>query len=158
MENRDIYLGASDWMAPAWQGKLYPEGLPDDWRLAYFNTQFDCVWLSHSSWSLLAPEVALSWLEDTGDGFRFVLESGDVTSGSDFQAALAPKLAGYWEEGHPGLLWFHAGTDLREFSGLLTSTVHRPIYLLSRDGDMATIERIRTLLGLLGLGGGTGVG
>ncbi len=158
MKNRDVYLGASNWMAPSWPGRLYPEGLPDDWQLAYFNTQFDCVWLPYAVWSRLEPGVAQSWLDDTRDDFRFILESGLATPASALLTELAPKLAACIEADHPDLLWFDARTDLRALSGVLASSASGQIYLLSRDDDMATIERVRTLLGLLGLGGGAGVG
>lgn len=162
MRRGSVCLGATLWTEPHWQEGLYPSDLPADWRLAYYNTQFDCVWLAYPTWHEACPEDARQWMEDTRSEFRFLLEAGaDEDAGdAEIRSILATRLAAHCAADHPDLLWFDARSNLRGLTAELQARVAsgRTTWLLSRDGNLATIERLRTLLGLLDFGYGDGVG
>jgi hypothetical protein len=147
---------------PDWSGSFYPEGMPPEWRLAYYNSQFSCVWLPHADWAGLQLAAAEEWLGDTGEAFRFLLErgEGDEACEAALLAALVPRLGLLCDAAHPDLRWFDAGVDLRELSTWLRQRIagDGATYLLSRDGDIATLNEVGTLLGLLGVGSGGRVG
>jgi hypothetical protein len=157
-----VCLGATDWTAPSWNGGLYPADLPADWRLTFYNTQFGCAWVDYRTWHRLSAAEAMQWLEDTHAGFRFLFETGEAEDAGDARtlALLAPRLGAHCSAAGPDLLWFDRATDLRRLSEELHLRVAGggTTYLLSRDGSLATIERVRTLLELLDLGPGDGVG
>lgn len=159
MPSHPVWLGASDWRHPDWLGPFYPVGMPDEWRLAYYNTQYSCVWLPHSAWSLLAPGEVAAWLDDARPEFRFLLEAGD---GDDppLRMAFGSRLAAHCRGDDPDLLWFARGVDLRALAARLSQRAAAPgrTFLLSRDGDLATLDQVRTLLAVLGLGPGGRVG
>lgn len=123
-----VYLGMRDWRHPDWVGPFYPPDMPEDWQLAYYAGQFSCVWLEEA----VEGAVPDAWREEVPAGFRFLT------------AAAPPE---------PGrVLWFDKDADLREITARVNAAVQDPpLYLISRDNDLAGVERVRTLLGLLGL-------
>lgn len=156
MTTHAFRLGAQDWLHPDWTGPLYPSDMPAEWRPAYFNLRFACVWLPHAVWSQAAPETVAEWLDETGAEFRFLLESAAAETPEARRRldCFAPRLGAHCAADHPDLLWFDAGTDLRAFSGelLRRAGAEGATYVLSRDGDLTTIDKVATVLDLLGLG------
>lgn len=119
-----VYLGTRDWRHPEWVGPFYPPDMPEDWQLAYYAGQFSCVWLEEA--------VPDAWREEAPAGFRFLT------------AAAPPE--------PDRVLWFDKNSDLRALTGRVNAAAQDPpLYLISRDNDLAGVERVRTLLGLLGL-------
>ncbi|TCJ18539.1 DUF72 domain-containing protein [Parasulfuritortus cantonensis] len=153
-----VFLGAADWRFPSWDDTFYPAGMPEEWRLAYYNTQFSCLWLPRATWSRLAPATVAEWLADTRDEFRFLLERDanhqDTEAVQACLAAFAPRPALLCGPDDPDVLWFDADVDLRGLGDLLRRRAAESgaTYLLSRDGNLATLAKVNTLLGLLGLG------
>lgn len=146
---------ASDWRHPDWVGGFYPEDMPVEWWLTYYNTQFSAVWLPRAAWLSAPLDEVRQWLADTHAEFRFLLEAvpaEDPRARSRLDL-LAPKLDMVCATDDPRLLWFEAKTEL---AGLADSVRSRaaagqaPV-LVSRDGDLDGIERVRTLISLLGL-------
>lgn len=157
-----VFYGGEDWRHEIWRRWLYPDDLPVEWRLAYFNTQFSCVWLPNAAWRDTGLDEARTWVEDTHDGFRFLLEVG-ATTGPHEQSLieiLAPRLGLPCAADHPDLIWFGAGENLRGLARTLVDRAHegRTIFLISRDGDRTTLAQVETMIGLLDLGTGAGVG
>ncbi|MCD6705114.1 MAG: hypothetical protein LT080_01500, partial [Thiobacillus sp.] len=72
-----VLVGASGWQHPAWRGGFYPEDLPDDWLLSYYNTQLQAVYLPAAVWQAASETTWAQWLHDTRDGFYFVLEPAE---------------------------------------------------------------------------------
>lgn len=153
-----FYLGSAGWEHPEWAGLFYPDGLPDEWRLSYYNTFYSCVYLPYPIWSARAlPELA-TWVEDTFAQFRFLpAPNPAVTTAQDRErlGMLAPRLAGL-PDGQigGGLLWLEDFADLKLLAGQLErlaagSGEH---YLISREHDIAIMERAKVLLGVMGLG------
>ncbi len=145
--NQVIYLGARDWLGSNWEAGLYPADLPEDWRLAYFSSQFNCVWLEAEQWrSVTGPEF-MKWCEDVHSRFLFLLAA-------DPGASLPAELAGRARligGDDVRLRWFDKDTDLAVLARELQAAgAPQEMFLLSRDGDLGQIERVRTLLELLG--------
>lgn len=154
-----VLLGAWDWERPAWDGGFYPGDMPADWHLTFYNTQYGCVWLPQARWSLISAEQARQWRDDTHAEFRFLLEKLPILDdrAGAVLAALGDRVAKCCPPDDDELIWFEAGVDLK----LLTEEIrekarHSNVYLLSRDGHLATLEQVETLLGLLGLQGSSG--
>jgi len=152
-------LGAIGWDHPQWVGPFYPEDLPEEWRLAYYNTQFDCVFLPYPLWAHAPLPTVASWAEETLERFRFLLEHPPrAPDQGDYEriAALGERAVLLTAETRDFLLWFDAGTDLKDLAARLQAKAkeafagnHR-LYLLSFDADLASLLQVRTLLEVLG--------
>ena len=46
-ENHSFYTGSAGWEHPQWEGSFYPDGMPPEWRLAFYNTAFPYVYLAY---------------------------------------------------------------------------------------------------------------
>lgn len=145
-----VLLGAVGWQHPSWQAVFYPDDLPEDWLLAYYNTQFRSVFLPHADWSTATDAQLSQWFEDTQPGFRFVLESGPSGAAVAHAAEiLGERLGMVTRRDDPRLLWFHAGTDLKTLAREIDRR-DKPLYLFSQDADLTTLQRVSTLLELMG--------
>jgi hypothetical protein len=156
-----VHVGAVGWEHGHWHGSFYPEDLPPEWRLAYYNQWFDTVLVPRSRWEQASAEELRGWSEETLDRFRFVLDRGEQPpSDADLRraAALEPKL-GMWypspdtAERGAALLWVEPGENLkalgrrvRELSGQQPE-----VYLIGRRPDVAFLNQVVTLLELLQL-------
>lgn len=108
-----LLIGAQGWDHPEWHGRFYPEELPPEWRLTYYNNLLRAV---------LAPDLDNSaaaniqaWADDTDASFRFVVRTpsefadpDNITPArlADFAARLAPL-----GERVAGVLWRVAVND-----------------------------------------------
>jgi hypothetical protein len=154
------YLGTVGWDHPEWQGLFYPEELPTEWRLAFYNNTFDCVYIPYAQWSEVEPDVIESWMDETQDRFRFILElDNHVPSDSEKEriGAFAGKLAllddGREIQDRSRLIWVDANPDLKQLSQIIQSGITEGyiVYMVSRSRDLATLEQVRTLMEILGL-------
>lgn len=146
-------LGAIGWDHPAWSGAFYPEDLPPEWRLNYYNTAFECVYLPYATWHATAPETLAEWRQDTLEHFRFVLELPPIATDTDTAriAALGEKAVVVHAHQGPTLVWLEPGLNLKQLAQTLQALESAmPIYLISLSGDMAQLEQARTLLEVLG--------
>lgn len=144
-----VRVGAVGWQHPAWRGPFYPEDMPDDWMLSYYNTQYPAVYLPATVWQAVPAATWSQWLYDTRDDFHFVLEPGDP--------AVAPPVSGRvhladadWAAGH--LWWLDAAPDLRSLSQRIAQQAARgePLYVISRSGDLARMAQADTLRQVMG--------
>lgn len=143
-----IALGAAGWERPDWSDTFYPAGIPEEWRLTYFNTQFGCVFLAADVWRCAGPEAYAAWAGDSHERFVFLLEDALP---DEVPAVLADKALGVGKE-DARLLWFDRETSLKLLAGRFAAgEAAAPLFLLSADGDLGQIERVRTLLELMGL-------
>lgn len=144
-----VRVGAVGWDHPAWRGAFYPEDMPEDWRLSYYNTQYPTVFLPASAWQGVPAEVWAQWLYDTRDDFHFVFEPGDpaVAPPASERVHLAD---GAWAAAH--LYWLDAPTDLRALSQRIGAQAAsgQPLYVISRSGDLAAMEAADTLRQVMG--------
>ncbi|MDW8322566.1 MAG: hypothetical protein RMK60_00545 [Burkholderiales bacterium] len=146
-----VYLGAQGFAHAAWVGAFYPDDLPEDWRFAYYASQFRAVFLPHPLWTLIAPTQWQAWVQDCQPTFRFVLEAGPAGGEAGVIAdLLGQRLGAVAQRDDPRLLWFDAGSDLKALR-LTIEQRPKPLYLFSRDADLAMLQRVATLLDLMGL-------
>lgn len=152
-------LGAIGWEHDSWVGAFYPEDLPAEWRLSYYNTQFDCVFLPYPQWSHTPVQTLEAWAQDTLSRFRFLLEHAPGTSAPGDAvrlAALGEKAVLLTPAQRRWVVGFDATTPLKDLADRLKEkaeeawTVGEPLWLISLDADLPRIEAVRTLLELLG--------
>lgn len=154
MQNTPNYhyclLGAIGWDHPSWCGTVYPEDLPAEWRLNYYNTLFECVYLPYADWHAIPLETLQAWHHTTLDHFRFLLEPPPAANPAAAQiAALGEKALLVYPT--TSLLWLAPETPLKQLAqSLQTLENARPIYLVSRSGDFAQLEQARNLLEVMG--------
>ena len=146
-------LGAIGWDHPGWIGTFYPDDLPPEWRLNYYNTAFECVYLPYVTWRTTPAETLATWRQDTLAHFRFVLEAPPTPLSAD--AALITALGEKAIVTHlgqaPTLVWLEPEANLRPLAQTLQALENAaPIYLVSTSGDLAQLEQTRTLLEILG--------
>lgn len=138
-------LGVKGWLWPAWETDFYPQDMPTEWRLAYYNTQFDCVYLEAAAWRDRSQAELAEWAGDCQDGFLFLLEGED----SELPESLRGKARMLRAEAAE-LVWFERGTDLKTLATELQARNPGSTCLVSRDADLGQIERVRIVLQLLG--------
>ena len=147
------YLGAIGWDHPAWNGAFYPDDMPSEWRLNYYNTLFECVYLPYTLWQSVAPETLEKWHADTLDSFRFVFEPAPDAAASDTSRlnALGDKAIVADPQSGPSLLWLKPDTQIKPLAQSLQALEQAtPIYLISTSGNLAQLEQARTLLEVMG--------
>ncbi len=144
-----VPVGAVHWDHAAWRGSFYPEGLPDDWMLSYYNTQFQAVWLPASTWQAASAATWGQWLDDTQESFSFVLEPGQggATPPDSPRVVLATP---DWVDTH--VWWIDEAPDLRALAQRITEQARRgePLFVFSRGGDVALLEQVNTLKQVMG--------
>ena len=144
-----VLVGAMNWDLPGWRGNFYPEDLPDDWLLSYYNTQFQAVYLPATVWQAASDRVWAQWLQDTQDGFCFVLEPG----GAATVAPTSPRIllaTPAWTAAH--VWWLDEAPDLRVLAQRIAqrATTGEPLFVFSRSGDLALLERVNSLKQVMG--------
>lgn len=156
-----VHVGAVGWEHEHWRGSFYPDDLPPDWQLAYYNQWFDTVLVPRSRWEQASAAEMRRWTADTLERFRFVLDlGGKPATDADRQraAALEPKL-GMWYP-CPGstdrgatLVWIEPGESLKALGGRVRELAAREpeVYLIGRRADAAFLNQVVTLLELLQL-------
>jgi hypothetical protein len=94
------------------------------------------------------PAELAQWCEDVHDQFVFLLEDDE---NSTLPEALAHK-AIVIKPTDPRILWIDRNSDLKKLVAAINAWEDgKDLYLISRDGDPARMERLVTLLELMGL-------
>jgi uncharacterized protein YecE (DUF72 family) len=155
LTNYTIYLGCHGWRHAEWQTSFYPDDLPEDWQLSYYNSQFRCVYLSSASWMDRTSLDAESWLADTHDNFRFVLEvpnALDHQSKQFLEAMDKRAMQVNADQTNSQLFWFPPEPDLRSLKYEIQSAVDqgRDLYLLNREAHLPSLEKVRSLVDVMG--------
>jgi hypothetical protein len=147
--NQLVFIGAVNWTHPAWNGGFYPDDLPDDWLLSYYNTQFHAVYLPESCWQAVPKATWVQWLKETHEGFVFVLEA--VSNESAEPASERVLLAGpAWAAEH--VWWLDEAPDLRALARRISrhAETGEPLFVISRSGNLALMEEADTLRQVMG--------
>jgi uncharacterized protein YecE (DUF72 family) len=152
MNNYIVYLGAVGWRHEAWRGDFYPEDLPEDWQLSFYNTQFRCVYLPAEYWRNASDEEVANWLQDTQEGFRFVLGTADGFAEDAARRAGRFGERGVLEDG-ADILWLEGEPDLRDLAQRMQKAAQggSPLYVISRAATLAQLGKIRELMEVLGV-------
>lgn len=147
-DRTSVKMGALDWRFPVWKTAFYPVDMPDEWQLTYFNTQFKCVFLPREVWRSAVSAEHAQWCADTHERFLFLLEgdAADVVPPELRDKALALT------QSDQRILWFDQNTSLKALAAALSGAQGDvPQYLISRDGNLEQMERVATLLEVMGL-------
>jgi uncharacterized protein YecE (DUF72 family) len=148
-----VRLGALDWRFPAWRGAFYPADMPQEWQLTYFNTQYNCTFLEQAVWQQASAAEMKQWHADTHERFRFLLEA-DASHTLPHELADKALLI---SRSDARIVWFSRDTSLKELAAKLTPDTVSPEtagsvqYLISLDGSLEQLERVATLLEVMGL-------
>ena len=144
-----VLIGAEGWDRPAWRGSFYPEGLPDDWMLSYYNTQFQAVYLPAAAWRAVSPATWAGWLHDTRENFCFVLEPAGAAAAKPAspRAVLATP---EWAAAH--LWWLDEACDLRALAQRIAqqAACGEQLFVISRSGDLPIMRQADTLRQIMG--------
>ncbi|MES2369146.1 MAG: hypothetical protein V4554_06605 [Pseudomonadota bacterium] len=138
-----------NWNRPDWRGSFYPEDLPDDWMLSYYNTQFQAVYLPAVMWQAASDAIWAQWLGDTQDGFCFVLEPGDAGAVSPVSPRVLLATPA-WTAAH--VWWLDQAPDLRALAQRIAqqATTGSPLFVFSLTGDLVQLERANNLKQVMG--------
>lgn len=144
-----VLVGAMNWDRPDWRGRFYPEDLPDDWMLSYYNTQFQTVYLPAVIWQAASDAIWAQWFGDTQDGFCFVLEPGDAGA----VPPVSPRVllaTPAWTAAH--VWWLDQAPDLRALAQRIAqqATTGSPLFVFSLTGDLVQLERANNLKQVMG--------
>jgi hypothetical protein len=71
-----ILFGLADHLHPCW-ASLYPEGLPHDWRLAWYANEFRALLVPDAHW--MQPAELRAWVQDTHEIFYWYLNCPELT-------------------------------------------------------------------------------
>ena len=149
LNNQLVYLGAVEWTNPAWRKGFYPEDMPEDWLLSYYNTQYQTVYVPSDVWQRATGATWARWLHDTQDGFVFVLEPGkpDVAPPASERVVVAES---GWASDH--LWWLDEAPDMRALSRCITehAAAGEPLFVISRSGDLRLMEQVASLKQVMG--------
>ena len=72
--NSQLLIGTCGWDHGHWCGPFYDPDLPTDWRLTYYANLLRAVLVPELTGVKVDATLAASWLEDTDEGFKFVIE------------------------------------------------------------------------------------
>jgi hypothetical protein len=144
-----VLIGAAGWQHPAWRGRFYPDDMPDDWLLSYYNSQFSAVYLTAAVWQAASGTIWAQWLYDTRDGFCFVLEEGEAESALPASERVVMATPA-WEAEH--VWWLDEAPDLRVLAQRITrqASTGEPLFVFSRSGNLELMERANTLVQVMG--------
>jgi hypothetical protein len=159
-----FFAGAAGWDHPEWQGAFYPDGLPEDWRLAYYAHFYPAALIPRPVWSTATSEMLTAWARDTPPHFRFLLalvpeESRDKAFSAG--SRLGGKFQGCVAGGQPvpaatGLfhcIWLSQVPDLRALAREVRDAREfpGPVFLLEDARDLKRLRDASLLLEALGL-------
>ena len=144
-----VYVGSANWIHPAWNKAFYPDGLPEDWLLPFYNTQFQSVYLPAYVWQAVSKAVWTQWLNDTQEGFYFVLEPAAeavAQPASDRVLLATPE----WAVEH--IWWLDESSDLRALAQRMAhqATTGEPLFVFSRSADIGLMQQVNTLRQVMG--------
>ncbi len=150
--NSPFYIGSAGWEHPQWAGCFYPDELPPEWRLTFYNTAFPCVYLAYEAWSGRDLQTLSAWVEDTLERFRFVLEP-NPDGLSDGDRARLEVLAPRIDPIDGQVVWLEGKPDLKRLAGELNRLAGGtgPVYLISLDHNLDAMNQVKTLLEIMGL-------
>lgn len=146
--NALVRLGAENWKHAAWRGSFYPNDLPDEWLLSYYNTQFKAVFLPSATARLVTPQDWLSWLNDTLEDFVFIVEKSP-----DLQVPMSGRVqvaSPAWLTEH--VWWLDDDPDLRALAKRIAehAATGVALFVISRRGDLEALRKVETLREVMG--------
>lgn len=144
-----VYVGSAGWTHADWRGRFYPDDMPEDWLLSFYNTQFQAVYLPAAVWQAATDSDWRQWLNDTREDFRFVLETAPERAAAPVSARLLWADTA-WQAAH--LWWLDEAPDLRALAARISrhAAEGEPLFVFSRAGDLARLEQVAALKQVMG--------
>jgi uncharacterized protein YecE (DUF72 family) len=71
----NVRVGTSGYSYKPWKGPFYPADLPDGQMLRFYAEHFPTVELNNTFYRIPSRDVLLRWMEETPEGFVFVLKA-----------------------------------------------------------------------------------
>ena len=143
-----IHIGAVGWNPDNARG-FYPDDLPPEWRLAYYNNFFSCVYLPYAVWGHADAGMIRSWLDESLSRFRFVLEApaDKPASGLREKLAIFGERLGLLAEasGNAGqLLWLEDFSTPQAALQRATDLAghDKQIFIISRSANFPAMEQL----------------
>lgn len=69
-----MLIGTRGWQYRQWVGLFYPDDIPEEWQLAYYSNEMDCVLVPEKNLLEASAHELLAWHEEVGEQFRFIFE------------------------------------------------------------------------------------
>jgi len=171
---RVVRVGCRGWQRTPWSPDYYPGDLPEEWRLAYYANEADCVLLPTDAWADTDTATLAGWAAEVDARFRFYLEVGDDAPGPGVREALGRRMGGWlggeggmrevaaphgraWADERRALVRLAGDRDLRawrrEFEDLRAwMTPYAEVaFIPGPDVSPRRVRELRTLVELLGL-------
>ncbi len=147
-----VYQGAIGWAHASWKGDFYPEDMPGDWQLPFYNTQFRCVYLPFELWRNASDEEVAYWLHETLAGFRFVLGVAAGFNEEDSRKAGCFGERGVLED-RVEIAWVKGEPDMRGLAQRMQKAAQDGValYVISQEAKLPQLGKITELIGVLGL-------
>lgn len=150
----ECFLGALDWEHAAWRGTFYPDDLPEDWTLAFYNQHWRCVVIPAARWKVATHEQVAQWANETLERFRFLVETeGTGADEKGKLAALGTRLAMHYAPSRPPaeVIWIEHPVDVRAWAKRLSNPgTAQCLYLISREARLDDMETLDGLMRTLG--------
>jgi hypothetical protein len=128
--NDNINVGTYGWRHSHWLSGFYHEDMPQEWQLAYYSNEFNCVLVPADYWQADHGYDCDSWLDDVHEDFVFYLElpatlATDSAKQQFLQqvSLLQPQLA--------GIVINESACQAAELLWLQTLAVVSPLYLMA---------------------------
>ncbi len=147
-----MYLGSVGWVHPEWQGDFYPEDMPEDWQLAFYNSQFRCVYLPFEQWRKSSDAEIKNWLQEAREGFVFVLQKADDSDDETSRLAQCFGAKGIFSD-QIELVWLEEETDMRQLAQRMQKSVQSgiPLFLIARDSSLTHMRQVKELMDVVGV-------
>ena len=152
MRNYLVYSGTIGWEPDSFPSGFYPEDLPEDWRLSFYNTQFRCVYLPFHVWHKATAEMVNTWLNECDAEFCFVLglpEAGNT--GIDERVKQFGRRGRL--EDRANLAWVTSQTSLRELASRIAEAAknHQELFIIAPWGQLTQLRQVSELMAVMGV-------
>lgn len=146
MSDAAVLIGACGWQYPQWDTSYYPEGLPEEWRLAYYGNEYPVVLVPTAYWAQ-GVDVVDNWLQETDERPCFICEwtwDGESSRRGEWRAgidALGERVKGI-------LVTLQAMPDAAQLAEIRDLAERKAVCL---DWPAAQGEQIRDVMVQIGL-------
>jgi uncharacterized protein YecE (DUF72 family) len=130
----EVRVGCSSWTSEAWNGRLYPPGLPPVQRLPYYARYFDTVEVDATYYAIPARSMVRGWAHRTPETFRFALKLPKELMERDHPL----------DEDKVGAFLGAAGELGPKLAGVVAQ--FSPSFRPPKSGDGGAVEQLRTLV------------
>jgi hypothetical protein len=137
-----ILIGTCGWQYPQWDHTYYPEGLPEDWRLAYYGNEYPVVLIPAVYWAQ-GRQAIDSWLQETESSPRFICEwTFDADKAG--QACMYDLIAALGDRVEGIVLPLNGLPDSTQMATITDLLASYPVCLDWRDADSEQLETLLT--------------